>query len=52
MEDVARAFDIILHKGTIGKIYNVGGTNEKANVEVAKDLIKIMGKGDREVRSQ
>lgn len=26
-----------------GKIYNIGGTNEKANIEVAKDLIRLMG---------
>ena len=42
MEDVARAFDIILHRGTIGSIYNVGGTNELSNLDVAKHLIKIL----------
>ena len=43
VEDVARAFEVILHRGVIGKIYNIGGTNEKANIEVAKDLIRLMG---------
>ena len=43
MEDVARAFEVILHRGVTGKIYNIGGTNEKANIEVAKDLIRLMG---------
>ena len=43
VEDVARAFEVILHRGTAGKIYNIGGTNEKANIEVAKDLIRLMG---------
>jgi UDP-glucose 4,6-dehydratase len=42
VEDVARAFDIILHKGQVGRIYNIGGTNELANIQVAKDLIKII----------
>jgi UDP-glucose 4,6-dehydratase len=28
VEDVARAFDCILHKADIGRIYNIGGTNE------------------------
>jgi dTDP-D-glucose 4,6-dehydratase len=50
VEDVARAFDVILHQGVTGKIYNVGGTNEKANIEVAKDLVRLMGLGDKEVR--
>lgn len=43
VEDVARAFDVILHKGTVGEIYNIGGTNEKANIEVARSLLTIMG---------
>jgi len=46
--DVARAFDVILHKGQVGHIYNIGGENEKPNVQVAKDLIELLGKKDRE----
>ena len=34
-----------------GKIYNIGGTNEKANIEVARDLLRIMGFADKEVRA-
>lgn len=48
VEDVARAFDVILHKGKVGHIYNIGGENEKPNIAVAKDLIKILGKEDKE----
>ena len=48
--DVANAFDVILHKGVTGKIYNIGASTEKANIEVAKDLIRLMGKGGEEVR--
>jgi dTDP-D-glucose 4,6-dehydratase len=44
VEDVARAFDTILHKGLIGNIYNIGGTNEFSNLEVAKKLLALMGK--------
>lgn len=39
---------MILHKGVAGKVYNIGGSTEKANIEVAKDLIRLMGKGDEE----
>jgi len=45
---VARAFEVILHRGVTGKIYNIGGTHEKANIEVAKDLIRLMGHGKEE----
>lgn len=48
VEDVARAFDCILHKGVVGHIYNIGGENEQPNIQVAKDLIKILGKTEDE----
>jgi len=48
VEDVARAFDCILHKGVVGHIYNIGGENEQPNIQVAKDLIKILGKTNEE----
>lgn len=47
VEDVARAFDCILHRGVVGRIYNIGGDNELPNIEVAKSLIKILGKEDQ-----
>lgn len=40
--DVARAFEFILFKGSLGSIYNIGGSNEISNIEVAKRLIKCM----------
>lgn len=43
VEDVARAFEIILFKGSAGHIYNIGGSNEQKNIDVAKDLIREMG---------
>ena len=50
VEDVARAFDCILHKAAVGKIYNIGGCNERSNLSVAKELIRIMGKSDQETQ--
>mmetsp|Transcript_7495 Transcript_7495/g.31012 ORF Transcript_7495/g.31012 Transcript_7495/m.31012 type:complete len:356 (+) Transcript_7495:62-1129(+) len=47
VEDVARAFDVILHKASVGKVYNIGGSNEVSNIDVAKTLIKVMGLEDR-----
>ncbi|CAB9516079.1 Trifunctional UDP-glucose 4,6-dehydratase/UDP-4-keto-6 [Seminavis robusta] len=48
VKDVARAFDCILHKGTPGHVYNIGGDNEIANIEVAKTLLKILKKDGEE----
>jgi UDP-glucose 4,6-dehydratase len=45
VEDVARAFEILLFKATVGFIYNIGGSNEKANIDVAKALISLVGYG-------
>lgn len=41
--DVANAFDVIMHKGIPGQVYNIGGKNELPNIEVAKQLLKIFG---------
>ena len=43
VEDVARAFEIILFKAIVGNIYNIGGTNEKTNLDVAGQLVKLSG---------
>lgn len=48
VEDVARAFEIILFKAKVGQIYNVGGSNERTNLDVAKDLIRLSGYEGRE----
>ena len=40
VEDVARAFEVVLFKAKVGLIYNIGGTNERANIDVAKDLVR------------
>jgi len=43
VRDVANAFDVILHKGSPGHVYNIGGKNEITNIDVAKTLLKIFG---------
>lgn len=48
VKDVASAFDVILHKGLPGQIYNIGGKNELANVDVARQLLKIFGRDEEE----
>lgn len=46
VEDHCKAIDLILHKGRHGEIYNVGGHNEKTNLEVVKTLLNILGKDE------
>ena len=46
VEDHCRAIDLILHKGKIGEVYNVGGNSEKSNLEVVKTILNILGKGE------
>lgn len=43
VEDVARAFEILLFKAGVGHIYNIGGTNEKTNNDVAEQLVRLSG---------
>lgn len=42
--DHCEAIDTVLHKGVLGEVYNVGGNNEKANLEIVKLIIKTLGK--------
>ncbi|KAE9599444.1 putative UDP-glucose 4,6-dehydratase [Lupinus albus] len=39
--DVAEAFDVILHKGEIGEIYNIGTKKERSVLDVASDICKL-----------
>ena len=45
VEDVARAFEIILHRGTVGQIYNIGSNTEFSNLEIAHKLLDLHGLG-------
>ena len=42
VEDHCSAVDLVLHKGTVGEIYNVGANNERTNIEIVKLIISIM----------
>lgn len=42
-EDVAEAFDVILHKGAIGHVYNIGTRKERRVLDVAEDICKLYG---------
>lgn len=40
-EDVAEAFELILHKGEVGHVYNIGTKKERRVIDVAKDVCKL-----------
>lgn len=46
VEDHCAAIDLIIRKGTVGEIYNVGGHNERKNLDVVKTILKILGKSE------
>ncbi len=44
VEDHCKAIDLIAHKGRIGEVYNVGGHNEMANIDIVKLICQKLGK--------
>jgi len=44
VEDHCSAIDMIIHKGTVGETYNIGGHNERTNLCVVKTILKELGK--------
>ncbi len=44
VSDHCSAIDTVLHKGKDGEVYNIGGNNEKANIEIVKLIIGTLGK--------
>lgn len=44
VEDHCRAIDLILCKGKPGQVYNIGGHNEKRNIDIVKSILSILGK--------
>lgn len=46
VSDHCSAIFTVLQKGKIGEIYNIGGNNEKANIQIVKLILKALGKGE------
>lgn len=42
--DHCSAIDAVLHRGRAGEVYNIGGSNEKPNLELVKLLLTLLGK--------
>ncbi len=46
VEDHCRAIDLILEKGRIGEVYNVGGHNEMRNIDIVRLILRELGKSE------
>ena len=44
VEDHCKAIDLILHKGKVGEVYNVGAHNEMRNIDIVKIICRELGK--------
>jgi dTDP-glucose 4,6-dehydratase len=42
VEDHCKAIDLVLHKGKIGEVYNIGGNNERTNIEIVKMIVSYI----------
>lgn len=47
--DHCAAIDTVLHKGRIGEVYNIGGHNEKTNIEITRLILEAMGKDESSI---
>lgn len=50
VEDHCSAIDLVLHKGTPGEIYNIGGHNEQQNIELVKEILRQLGKTEKLIK--
>lgn len=46
VEDHCTAIDLIVRNGKVGEVYNIGGHNERRNIDVVKTIIKELGKSE------
>ena len=49
VDDHNRGVDFIIHKGKIGETYCLGGNNELTNLEITKNILALMGKGEESI---
>ena len=44
VHDHCQAIDLVMHEGALGEVYNIGGNNEKQNIEIVKLILDTLGK--------
>ena len=48
--DHCDAIDTVLHNGKVGEVYNIGGHNEKTNIEITHLILETMGKDETSIK--
>ncbi len=48
--DHCTAIDLIIHKGRVGEVYNIGGHNERTNIEVVRTILRELNKPESLIR--
>ena len=49
VDDHCAAVDVIIRAGMAGEIYNVGGHNERSNIEVVRTILHALGRGEEQI---
>lgn len=50
VEDHCEAILAVLERGEPGEVYNIGGDNERSNLELTHEILRLMGKGEDMIR--
>jgi dTDP-glucose 4,6-dehydratase len=48
--DHNKAIELVMEKGKIGEVYNIGASTEKPNIEIVKLVLKTLGKSESEIQ--
>ena len=48
--DHCRAIEIVIEKGEDGEVYNIGANNERTNIEIVRDILRLMDKPEGLIR--
>ena len=49
VQDHCEAIDVVLHRGQNGEIYNIGGLDERRNIDIVKTILYKLGKGYQQI---
>lgn len=50
VEDHCSAIDLVLHHGRDGEVYNIGGNNERRNIDIVRLILRELGKDESLIR--
>ena len=49
VDDHCAAIDLIIRRGIVGEVYNVGGHHERSNIEVVRTILRALGRGEEQI---